>query len=115
MRFIDDQQPIGRQVIKQRRRWLTRSTTGEEARVVLNPGTVAQLVHHLQIKLGTLGQPLLFQQFVVFQQHFASGGQLFFDLLHRLYDALARCDVVRFRVDGKTWNSGNNLPGERVK
>lgn len=38
------------------------------------------------------------------QQHFSSLGQFDFDVFHRLDNALARGDVVRFGVDGEALN-----------
>ena len=102
MRLIHHQQAIGGQIVKQRRRRFARSACGEVARVVFDAGAVTQLTHHLQVKLSTLGNTLLFQQLIVLQQHPAAVRQLDFDVFHRLQNALTRRDVVRFGVDGKT-------------
>ena len=115
MGFVDHQQAVRRQVVKQGWRRLARPAPGEEARVVFNAGAVAQLVHHFEVKLRTLAQALLFQQFVIRQQHLAAVRQLHFDLFHRLHNTLARRHVVRFRVDGKALNGRINVAGQRVK
>ncbi len=115
MGFVDHQQTVCWQVIKQRRRRLARPAPGEEAGVVFDAGAVAQLVHHLQVELGTLAEALLFQQLIVRQQHFAALGQLHFDLFHRLHDTLARRHVVRFRVDGEALDHRLNVSCQRVE
>ena len=115
MGFVDHQQTVCRQVIKQRRRRLARPAPGEEARVVFNAGAVAELVHHLKVELGALAEALLFQQLIVRQQHLTALGQLHFDLFHRLHDTLARRNVVRFRVDGKALDHRLNVSGQRVE
>ncbi len=115
MRFVDDQQTVGRQIVEQRRRRLAWPAPGEVARVVFDARAVAQLVHHLQIELGTLRQALLFQQLIVLQQHPATIHQLVFDLFHRLQDTFARRHVVRFWIDGVARHGRDNLPGERIE
>ncbi len=105
MGFVHHQQAIRRQVVKQGWRCLPRPAAREIARVVFDPGAVAQLVHHLEIELGTLADTLLFQQLVIVQQRFAAIRQLDFDIFHRLHDALARGHVVGFRVDGEALNN----------
>ena len=115
MGFVNHQQTVCRQVIKQRRRRFARPAPGKIARVVFDARAVAQLVHHFEVELGTLAQALLFQQLVVFQQHFTPLRQLDFYLFHRLNDSLAWRHVVRFRVDGIAWNRRFHLTGERIE
>ncbi len=62
--FIDDEQAIPRQVVKQGGRRLPRRAAGEVATVVLDAGAVAQLLHHLHVELGTLVDALLLHQLV---------------------------------------------------
>ncbi len=115
MGFVDHQQAVRRKVVKQRRRRFARPAPGEVARVVFDAGAVAQLVHHLQIELGTLAQALLFQQLIVRQQHLTAVRQLGFDLFHRLHNTLARRYIVRFRVDGEALDHRLDVTGQRIE
>ena len=113
--FIHHQQAIRRQVVKQGWRRLARPAPGEVTGVVFDAGAVAQLVHHLQIKLGALAQALLFQQFIVGQQHLTAIAQLDFNLFHRLYDTLAWGHVVGLWIDGVTLDHRLHMAGKRVE
>ncbi|SSL88445.1 Uncharacterised protein [Klebsiella pneumoniae] len=53
--FVNHQQAIRRQIVEQGRRRLAGPAPGEKARVVFNARAVTQLVHHFEVKLGTLG------------------------------------------------------------
>lgn len=50
------------------------SRAGESASS-FNPQAVAQLVHHFEVELSALAQPLLFKQFIVRQQDLAAVSQ----------------------------------------
>ena len=58
MRFVDHQQRVGRQVVEQARRRLPRGAAGEIARVVLDAGAVADLLHHFHVIHRALLEPL---------------------------------------------------------
>ena len=58
MALVHDEQRIGRQIVEQRRRRLTRRPPGEMARVVLDAVAVADLLDHLEIEHRPLMQPL---------------------------------------------------------
>ena len=113
--LIDDQQTIGRQVVKQRRRRFARPAARQIARVVFNPRAVAQLVHHFEVELRTLAQTLLFQQLVVLQQSLTPLRQFNFNLFHRLDDTLARGDVVGFGINGEARDRRLNMTGQRIE
>ncbi len=61
--FVDDQQCVFRQVFEQRRRRVAGLSSGQVARVVLDPLAGAGRLHHFDIERGALFQPLRFQQF----------------------------------------------------
>ena len=82
MGLINDEQPIGWQIIKQRRWWLTRRSPGEIAGVIFNTGAVPQLLHHFHVKLGALADTLLFKQLVSREKLLATIGQFNLDIFN---------------------------------
>ena len=115
MGFVDHQQGVLGQVIEQGRRRLAGLASGEIAGVVLDPGAVPQLLHHLDIELGALFQPLGLHQFVVVAQLLQPLAQFVLDQFHGVEDGLARGDIVTLGVDGQAWHPLQHLAGERVE
>ncbi len=70
MALVDEDEGVFRQVFHQRRGRLTRFPAGEMAGVVLDPRTVPHLLHHFDIEVGPLLQPLRLQE-LVFRLQFA--------------------------------------------
>ena len=62
VRLVDDQQEVLGEVIDENRRRLAGLPPVEMARVVLDPGAVAHLLHHLQVIARALLQSLRLQQ-----------------------------------------------------
>ena len=115
MAFVDHQQRIVRQVVEQARRRFAGLAVGQIARVVLDTAAVAELLHHLQIETRALFQPLRFDQFVLLFQIAQAVAQFFADLLDRPDDGVARCRVMRFRVDRQTCDLAQHFAGQRVE
>ena len=57
VRLVDDEQPVGREVVEQGPRPRARLAPGEVARVVLDAGAVAELAQHLEVERRALAQP----------------------------------------------------------
>ncbi len=68
MRFIDKQQKILRKIIQKRRRRLPAFTVIQVSGIIFNAIAIAQFLHHFQIKLGTLFEPLRLNKPVGFFQ-----------------------------------------------
>ena len=115
MRFVDNQQRVGRQVVVERRRRLAGGPPGKIARVVLDAVAVAQLEDHLQVETGALLQALRFHQLVRRVQLFLPLAQLQLDRVHRRQHALARGGVVGLRVHGVARQPAQDLAGERIE
>ena len=94
---------------------LPRRPPGEEARVVLDPLAVPDLLQHLEIEAGTLLQPLGLQQLVLGAQFVQPAGQLRADLVDRVHHRVARRDVVVLRIDGVARDAARHLPGQGIE
>ncbi|MNB83352.1 hypothetical protein D3C75_301880 [compost metagenome] len=105
MGLVDDEQAIPRQVVEQGGRRLAGGPAREVAAVVLDAGTVPQLLHHLDVELGTLADALLFHQLVQGQQLLAASLELFLDVIDGAQYGLPRRGVVGLGVDGVAHHS----------
>ena len=115
MTLVHHQQGVFRQILEQGRRRLARIAAGQIARIVLDPFAGTGGLHHLDVEVGALGQPLDLQQL-------ALGGKLRDALLQlglylddRLRQRRARRHVVAVGVDGDAFQRGGLVPGQRVE
>ena len=95
MAFIDDQQRVVRQIVEQTRRRLPRLPARQIARIVLDAGAVADLLHHFHVEHGALLEPLRLQQLAGVTQVRESHTQILADLVDGTDQALPRGHVVR--------------------
>src|SRR6185437_15313934 len=100
MALIDHEQRIVRKIVVHARRRLARLPAREEARVVLDPGAVADLLDHLEIEARTLLEPLCLDEFAVVAQNRKALAELLANQIDRLDQPLARRHVVRTGIDG---------------
>ena len=77
--FINENQRIIRQILKQRRRRFARLAPRQIARIVLDTGAGPGRLDHFQIKPGALFEPLGFQQTAGIVQLFQPMPQLLLD------------------------------------
>ena len=78
MTFINKQEKILREIIEQSRGRFTRFSSGQMARIVFDPVTIAQLLHHLEVKIGALLDPLGLNPFLGISKVFDALFELFF-------------------------------------
>ena len=64
MTFIDEQQKIIRKVIEQSRWRLTGSSPCEMTRIIFDSVTIAKLLNHFEIKIGSFFDALGFDEFL---------------------------------------------------
>ncbi len=88
--LVDEEERVFRQVVEQARRRLARGAAGKIARVVLDAGAVADLLHHFHVEHRALLQPLRLEQLAGLAQLLQAHTQLLADLVHRADQALAR-------------------------
>ncbi|EYU02606.1 hypothetical protein PA99_1389 [Pseudomonas aeruginosa PA99] len=115
VRFVDNQQRVGRQVVVERRRRLAGGPPGKIARVVLDAVAVAQFEDHLQVETGALLQALRFHQLVAVAQVVQAFLEFGLDLVDRLQQRLARSHVVALGVEGEARQLADHLAGERIE
>jgi len=98
--LVDDEQGVFRQVIHECRRWLSRQPARQVAGVVLDPLTVAHLLHHLDVESRPLFETLGLDELALcFELR-----QSFHELLPYAVDGpppVVPCgDVMAARIDG---------------
>ena len=70
MALVHKQQKILREIVKQRHRRATRRAVRDYARIVLDAGAVAQLLHHLNVVIRALADALRLDELVVLLEPF---------------------------------------------
>jgi len=115
VRFVDEHDEVARNVVEQRRRWLTGQPPGKMARIIFDAVAVADLAHHLEIEHGPLMQALRFEQLAFRFELRAVPRELRLDGLDGLLGAVASGDEVRFRIDGDLVVPPDRLPSDRVE
>ena len=114
MRLVDDEQPVGREVVEQRPRPRARLAPREVARVVLDARAEPELAHHLQVERGALAQPLGLERPALGLELADALLHLRLDVDDGLLELVGRRDVVRRRVDVDLLALGEQLAGQRV-
>ena len=85
--FIHDKEKVLREIVEETRRAGARRASRDMAGIVLDPRTVTNLAHHLQVETGALLQPLRLDKF-------SGGAKISQTLLKLLFDPL-HCTVQR--------------------
>ncbi|MNQ74103.1 hypothetical protein D3C85_888550 [compost metagenome] len=113
--FVDHQQGVGRQVVKQGGRRLAGFTTGQVARVVFDTVAIPQFENHLQVETGALLQALGFNEFVVGAQVVQALLQLDFDPFDSSQQSFPRGHVMAFRIEGEARQLADHFAGQRIE
>ena len=114
MALVDEDKGVLGQVLHQRRGRLARFPAGEMAGVVLDPRAVAHLLHHLDVEVGPLLQPLRLQE-LVFRVQFAEPlPQLLADIDDRPLQVVLRRHVMAARVDRRAAEPLDLLPPQGI-
>ena len=114
MRFIDEQQPVFRQIIQQRDRRRSCVSVAEVAGIILHPRAIADLAHHFHVMRDPLVQPDCLDQAIIPVQ---LGNPLF-----HISEYLFGCRIyfVRGRREKRFWRNqimvylSQRLAGNRV-
>ena len=101
MRFVDEQEKVLREIVEQRHRRAPDRAAGDDARIVLHAGAVAQLLDHLDIKIRALRDALGLERLIVLLEELHPLVALAADFLHGARHFLRRCHVVARGVDGR--------------
>ena len=100
MRLVDEDDEVGREVVEQRVRRRARRAAVEDARVVLDPVAEAELLHHLEVVLGALPDPVRLEHLPLRLELLHLLLELVPDLDDGALDRRLRRDVLRRREDG---------------
>ena len=99
VRLVDEDDEVVREVVEQRERVRSRRAAFEDARVVLDPVAEAELLHHLEVVLGALPQPVRLEHLPSISSSLRPLLELVTDLDDRALDRRLRGDVLRRRPD----------------
>ncbi len=103
VRLVEDHQEVFGEVVDERRRRLAGLPVREVARVVLDAVAEAHLLHHLEVVLGPLLEPLLLEEASPPCRRTSSRSRSSSRMLvDRLAHLLLRRDVVRPGVDARS-------------
>ena len=115
VRLVDEDEEVVAEVVEQRERMRSRRAALEDARVVLDPRAEAELLHHLDVVLGALAQPVRLEQLVLARQLLHALLELVPDLVDRALDRRLRRDVLRRRPDRDVVEPRVDLARQRIE
>ena len=101
VRFVDKHEKVLREIVEQRHGGAPDRAAGDDARIVLHAGTIAQLLDHLDIEIRALRDALGFERLVVVLEKLNALVALAADLLHGARHFLRRRHIVARRVNGR--------------
>ena len=115
VRLVDEDEEVGREVVEQRVRRRARRAPVEDPRVVLDPVAEAELLHHLEVVLGALPDPVRLEHLApgLEQRHLLLELVLISSM--RALDRRLRGHVLRRREDRQVVELRVDLAGERVE
>ena len=113
MRLIDDNQVVVREEIHQGKRFCSRRHEIQMSRIVFDTGAEACLPHHLDVKIGSLRNPLCLEKLVLTFEIPDSLFELRFDIVTGFVDFLLRHNIVRSRIDHDMLQLRMHSPRER--
>jgi hypothetical protein len=115
MRLVDEAHEVVGEVVDERERVRADRTPFERARVVLDPAAEPELLHHLEVVLGALSDPVRLEHPPLVLELRDLLLELGAQLVDRALDARRRGDVLRRRPDDEVVEMRVDLAGERVE
>jgi len=113
--FVHEQERIVGQIFKQGGRRLARQSPGQEAGIIFDSRAAAGGGNHLEIKIGPLFQPLMFDQLAFGLQFLEPLRQLEPDCLGRLFHRRPRRHIMRIGKDPHPVEAHALLAGQRIE
>ena len=114
MALIDKEQEIIREVIKQSGRRIARFSVVKMKRIILNPITEPDLLHHLQVIVGAHLQPLDLQQLSPLFKELQSSLQFHADISGRAFQIGFAADIMTPREDNRPAAFPRSYRTERI-
>ena len=106
---------VVREVVDERERVRARRAALEDARVVLDPGAEAELLHHLEVVLGALADPVRLEHAALGLELRDLLLELGAQLVDRALDRRLRGDVLGRRPDDEVVETRVHLARDRVE
>ena len=114
MALVDEQQKILWEIVQQGHRRAARRTLRDDARIVLDTGAIAQLLHHFDVIVHALADALRLEQLAVVGEEFHALVALLADLADRARHLLLRRDIVARGPDRNGDEPPDDLAGDGV-
>ncbi len=115
MALVGEDDGIVGDILEERGRRLAGLAAREVARIILDAGTGAGRVHHLEIEGAALLQALGLQQLALRHELVEPGAQFGADRLDRLLQRRARGHIVRVGIDPDALQRVGARPGQRIE
>ena len=112
--LIDKEQKILRKIVQQRHRRAAGGTAADNARIVLDAGAVAELLHHLNVIVRALTDALRLEELTLLLECFHARVALGADLADGALHLFVRCDIVRRRIDRHVAKRADGRTGDDV-
>ena len=97
--LVDKEQKVLRKIVQQRHRRAAGGAAADDARIVLDAGAVAELLHHLNVIVRALADALRLEELTLLLERFHARVALGADLADGALHLFVRCDIVRRGID----------------
>ena len=114
MAFVDYRKEILGEVVHQGKRRFPRLPSRKVPGIVFDAAAVPQLLHHLQVVIGPLFQPLGFQEMTAIFQLPEPFIQLFPDSSQGPFHFILCRDIMTGRINRHVFSFGNDFSGQHI-
>ena len=112
--LVDKEQKVLRKIVQQRHRRAAGSAAADDARIVLDAGAVAKLLHHFNVIVRALADALRLEELALLLERFHARIALGADLADGALHFLVRRDVVRRGIDRHVAERADGRAGNDV-
>ena len=111
MRFVDEHQGIGRQIVNQGRGRITRVASRKMARIVFDAFAKSEFTEHFHVESGSLLDALRLNQPALFLEECDLRNQFLFDGVYCPQHCRSRRDVMARRINRESRQLLDDLSG----
>ena len=112
--LVDKEQKVLREIVQQRHRRAAGGAAADDARIVLDAGAVAKLLHHFNVIVRALADALRLEELALLLERFHTRVALGADLADGALHLLVRRDVVRRGIDCHVAERADGRAGDDV-
>ena len=112
--LVDKEQKVLRKIVQQRHRRAAGGAAADDARIVLDAGAVAELLHHLNVIVRALADALRLEELTLLLERFHARVALGADLADGALHLFVRCDIVRRGIDRHVAERADGRAGDDV-